>query len=83
MPVQRIMPDSDGTRQKNAGRLISSAQGLAFAPIWARRLTTASTQGLGVLSLWVVSYAKHELAGHQGVGAESPPRAAVRLGFGG
>ena len=24
-PVQRITPDSDGTRQKNAGRMISSA----------------------------------------------------------
>ena len=55
-------------------------QGLAFAPVWARLLTTSSspsTLGLGVLSLWVVPCAKHELAGHQGVG-ESPPCVAVR-----
>ena len=51
--------------------------GLAFAPVWARRLTTASTLGLGVLSLWVVPYAKQGLDGLQGVG-ESPPPAAVR-----
>ena len=38
---------------------------------------TTLTLGLGVLSLWVVPYAKHELAGHQGMG-ESPPCAAVR-----
>ena len=42
--------------------------GLAFAPVWARQLTTSSTLGLGVLSLWVVQYAKHELDGLQGVG---------------
>ena len=51
--------------------------GLAFVPVWAGRPTTASTLVLGVLSLWVVPFSKHELAGHQDVG-ESPPRAAVR-----
>ena len=140
-PVQRITPDSDGTRQKNAGRLIScehpkssrtadvagsnaaqlkwqsrtrksekkhpadvirSCRGLFaeflddFLPHpssqqktgrgWLslpygrdgqRMAKTTLTLGLGVLSLWVVPYAKHELAGHQGMG-ESPPCAAVR-----
>ena len=53
----------------------SHVTSLMLAPVWARRLITASTLRLGVLSLWVVPSAKHELAGHQGVG-ESPPRAA-------